>query len=145
MTALELLALLVLGHYLADYPLQNEFMARGKSRTNPIRGAPWYQILTAHAVLHGGMVALAVVLAALSGNPSLFEVALPLAACETLVHWAIDDEKCRGKKLRGTCCKEADERPFLSAFNRDQAGHLLCKIAWTVIAATASGMPLVAR
>lgn len=146
MTAAELFALFILGHFLGDYPLQNEFIAHGKSRAKPIPGCPWYHVLTAHAVIHGGFVALAVVLCAMSGHPGLFGLALPLAVFETAAHWLIDDRKC---SVEGRC--RADETPLEAekrrgaAFSLDQALHVSCKIAWTAVAVAAAGMPLISR
>jgi hypothetical protein len=50
--------LLVFGHALADYPLQGDFLARGKNRNAPIPGVPWWICLSAHAVIHAGLVGL---------------------------------------------------------------------------------------
>lgn len=148
MTAAELFALLVFGHFLADYPLQGEFIALGKNRTCPLPGMPWYQILFAHAFIHGGMVAAAIVLAGFSGYPVLFGLAFPLAIAETVVHFGIDDWKCRREaKLRklheGQCdvllCKR------IEGYNIDQILHFTCKVAWTVVCAVAAGMPILMR
>ena len=51
-----LLWLLLCGHALCDYPLQGDFLARGKNHTDPIPGIPWVHCLVAHALIHGGMV-----------------------------------------------------------------------------------------
>jgi hypothetical protein len=145
MTAAELFALLVFGHFLADYPLQGEFIALGKNRTCPLPGTPWYQILLAHAFMHGGLVAAAIVLAGISGHPALFALAFPLAIAETIVHFAIDDWKCRREaRLRkiyeGQCdvllCKR------IAGYDIDQALHFACKAAWTVVCAIAASMPI---
>ena len=32
---------LMVGHALADYPLQGDFLAKAKNRTAPIPGVPW--------------------------------------------------------------------------------------------------------
>lgn len=98
---------LVVGHALADYPLQGDFLSRAKSRAAPIPGVPWWQALGAHAVIHGGFVAL------ITGS-------LLLGAAETLIHAITDDAKCRGK----------------ISFNTDQAIHLACKLLWVLIVAT---------
>ena len=52
---------MLVGHALADYPLQSEAMAREKDRhsTTPLQASvPWFYWLTAHALLHGGAVGL---------------------------------------------------------------------------------------
>jgi hypothetical protein len=104
--AVEMFGALVAAHALCDYPLQGDFLARAKNRTLPIPGVPWYQALGAHAVIHGGAVAL------LTGMPLL-------GVAETLAHAAIDDAKCTGK----------------IGFNTDQALHIVCKALWVVFAA----------
>lgn len=101
---LEMFALMVFAHALADYPLQGEFLARAKNRTAPIAGMPWYQALAAHAIIQGGFVGI------LSGSISL-------AVAEAVVHAITDDLKCRGKL----------------GFNMDQVIHIGSKIVWCVI------------
>jgi hypothetical protein len=96
--------LLVFLHYLGDYPLQGEFLAKAKNRTIPIPGVPWYQALGAHAIIHGGLVLIA------TGSALLFVL-------ETAIHAITDDLKCRGKLT----------------FNQDQAIHIICKLIYTII------------
>jgi len=105
---MHILILLIFGHALADYPLQGDFLARAKNRTAPIPGFPWWQALTAHAVIHAGVVYL------ITGSAGL-------AAAELVAHWITDDLKCRGK----------------IGLNTDQAIHIICKIVWAVIAVQA--------
>lgn len=109
MNGFELFAAMVVGHAIADYPLQGDFLAKAKNRAMPIPGVPWQQALGAHAIMHGGMVW------ALTGN-------IWLGLAEVAAHAAIDDAKCRGKL----------------SFNADQALHMACKVAWAVIAGFAS-------
>jgi len=104
MTFATILCLLIVGHALADYSLQGDFLARAKNRTLPIPGFPWWQALTAHAVIHAGTVGI------ITGN-----IALGLA--ELVAHWVTDDLKCRGK----------------IGLNTDQAIHIICKIVWATI------------
>ena len=92
---------LIAGHYIADYPLQGDFLAKAKNRTAPIPGVPWQQALTAHVAMHGAMVAF------ITGVWWLF-------FAEAVAHWMIDDAKCRG---------------WIS-FNKDQALHMVCKAVW---------------
>lgn len=106
--AFMLFALLV-GHALADYPLQGDFLARAKNRTAPIPGVPFYQALGAHALIHGGFVA------AITGS-------LWLGLAEVVAHALIDDAKCTGK----------------IGFNTDQFLHLACKLLWVLIAVSVS-------
>lgn len=98
------LLLLCAGHALCDYPLQGDFLARGKNRHAPIPGIPWWQCLTAHALIHSGMVYL------ITGS-------LALALAELVIHWATDFYKCEG----------------WFGFNTDQAIHFACKIAWALL------------
>lgn len=109
MSAALMLFAMIAGHALADYPLQGDFLAKGKNRTAPIPGMPWWQLLGAHAVIHGGMVA------AITGS-------LWLGLAETAAHALIDDAKCTGK----------------IGFNTDQALHLVCKLLWVMIAVSAA-------
>ena len=95
------LLLLLAGHALCDYPLQGDFLARGKNQTNPLPGVPWYQCLGAHALIHGGMVAV------ITGD-------VRLGMAETAIHAATDYAKCAGKLT----------------FDQDQAIHYGCKLLW---------------
>jgi hypothetical protein len=103
---------LLAGHALADFPLQGDAMASCKCRNakHPAAGSvPWYIWLTAHALVHGGTVA---VLARFLGvDPNL---ALWVGVAETVIHWFIDYGKCL--KLYGAVV--------------DQVLHVLCKAVW---------------
>ena len=103
MNGIELFAALIVGHTVADYPLQGDFLSKAKSRVAAIPGVPWQQALGAHAIMHGGMVW------ALTGS-------IGLGLAEVLAHAAIDDAKCTGK----------------ISFNTDQALHAVCKVAWVI-------------
>lgn len=93
-------------HALADYPLQGDFLAKAKNRLAPIPGVPWWQALSAHALIHAAGVAF------ITGN-------LWLGLFELVAHWLIDDAKCRGKLT----------------FNQDQALHAVCKLGYVAILA----------
>ncbi len=99
---------LVAAHFLCDYGLQGETMAREKSRwsTSELQKfVPWYHWLTAHAFIHGGAV--------------LFILGFwQLALVETAVHWVTDYLKC-SKRI---------------GINTDQAIHLISKLVWLAIA-----------
>ena len=41
MTPVDMFFLLIVGHYLCDYPLQTRFLALTKNRTAPLPGVPW--------------------------------------------------------------------------------------------------------
>lgn len=101
---LKIFLLLIVGHALADYPLQGDFLARAKSRFAPVAGVPWYQALGAHAVIHAGIVG------AITGS-------LLLGALEFVSHAVIDDLKC-GHRI---------------SYNLDQVLHLLCKLLWLAL------------
>ena len=101
---MNLLLYLFAAHALCDYPLQGDFLARGKNHKQPLPGVPWYQCLFAHALIHGGAVAL------ITGSATL-------GMCEFTVHMVTDWLKCDGKLT----------------FNQDQAIHYACKIAWWAI------------
>jgi hypothetical protein len=91
-------------HALCDYPLQGEFLAKGKDPYAPNPGVPWYQCLGAHALIHGGGVFVA------TGS-------VGLGIAETIVHAAIDYGKTANKY----------------SFNTDQALHVGCKVLWAAI------------
>lgn len=104
---IEMLFALIVVHALADYPLQGDFLARAKNFTAPITGVPWWQAMTAHALIHGGGVTL------VTGS-------YVLGAAEAMAHFNIDAAKCAGK----------------IGFNTDQALHVGCKVLWAVLAAS---------
>ncbi len=76
--------LLVFGHMLMDFPLQNDFLAKAKNRLNPIPTIHAGWCLFAHAFLHAGAVYL------ITQN-------LWLAAIECISHMYIDDLKCHNR------------------------------------------------
>jgi hypothetical protein len=104
-STLQLFAALIIGHVIADYPLQGDFLSRAKNRSNPLSGVPWYQALGAHALIQGGAV-------------WLITGVWWLGALELVCHAVIDDTKCRGT----------------IGFNFDQILHILCKALWACIA-----------
>lgn len=105
-------ALLVFGHMLADYPLQGDFLARGKNVSAPLPGVPWSLILISHAIIHGGVVLV------LTGS-------LWLGLAETIAHTLIDHAKCSGR---------LGSNPS-RAFIIDQAMHIACKALWVALIA----------
>lgn len=99
------LFLILIGlHCLCDYPLQGDFLAKGKNHLDPIPGIPWYHCLFAHAAIHGMAVGIA------TQTPML-------GVCETVLHFMIDHFKC-GKMF---------------GYNMDQFLHILCKVFWVYI------------
>jgi len=105
--------LLVMVHALCDFPLQSEYMARGKNRhrfdptTVPPGQTPvtvWPHILTAHALIHGLGVFV------VTGS-------MALGLAETAVHWVTDYAKC-----------ENWTNP-----HQDQALHIGAKLLWSFL------------
>lgn len=105
MEFLTFLFLMVVGHALADYPLQGEFLATAKNRNTELGKVFWLHALPAHAFIHGGFV-------------FLVTHSLSLAMAEVLIHGATDFAKCENK----------------ISLNVDQAIHISCKIVWAIVA-----------
>ncbi len=103
-----LLALLIFGHALGDYPLQNDFMARGKNWNTPASGVPWYHLLGAHAIIHGGLAGVA------TGS-------LLIGLLEMMMHFIIDSMKNHG----------------ITSIHTDLALHIACKIVWAWLVVSA--------
>lgn len=103
---MRILLLLFAGHALCDYPLQGDFLARGKNHTAPFPGLPSWQLLLAHCFIHMGMVL-------------LITNSIWMALAELVIHYATDYAKCDGR----------------INFNQDQAIHYGCKILWAVLVA----------
>jgi len=80
-------------------------MAKGKNRHNRTDQPCWMYWLSAHALIHGGAVALATGI-------------WWLGVAETVWHWGIDFGKCDN----------------VIDVHIDQALHLFCKMLWWVIA-----------
>ena len=99
-----LLFLLIAGHALADFPLQPSFLAESKNRYSTLGTILWPYALSAHALIHGGFVAV------LTGSAVL-------GVAETVTHWITDWLKC-------------GNRIGLAA---DQAVHIACKVAWFLV------------
>ncbi|MEY9674538.1 DUF3307 domain-containing protein [Bradyrhizobium elkanii] len=94
---------MLVGHAVADYPLQGDWLSRAKNpRFDLVPGEViWPGALLSHALIHAGAVQLA------TGSWSL-------ALLELAVHAAIDWTKCSGR----------------IGYNVDQALHVGCKIVW---------------
>ena len=101
---MDLFFMLLAAHALCDYPLQGDFLARGKNHRAPLPGVPWWQCLWAHALIHGGAVA-------------LLTHRWEIGVLEMAAHAVIDNAKCAGR----------------ISFNTDQALHVACKIVWVLI------------
>lgn len=100
---MEILALLIGFHFVCDYVLQTDTVAKGKNRhiDKCLYGVNWYYWLTTHAVTHGLAVGI------ITGN-------LYLGLLETFLHWLIDFGKC-------------EKRYNLHI---DQLFHIICKLAY---------------
>ena len=101
---MDVLALLIFAHALADYPLQGAFLSQAKNHTTPICGVPWYQALAAHSAIHGGFVGV------ITGS-------LWMGVAEFVIHAVTDHAKCSGR----------------ISYNVDQAIHVGCKVVWAVL------------
>ena len=106
MSPLEMFFLLLAGHAVCDYALQSRDMARAKNRNIKNDWLPpfsppqaiWPFVLTAHALIHGGAVALV--------TNSVW-----CGIFETLAHGTIDFLKCEGRLT----------------MRQDQFLHIFCK------------------
>jgi hypothetical protein len=105
MATVEMLAWLLIGHAVADFGLQTEWMARAKQPGFTFGGeVVWPGVLACHAAIHAGAVKLA------TGS-------WLLAGLEFVAHGAIDYVRGRGRL----------------SFNADQAAHVACKAAWLLL------------
>mgnify|MGYP006895933475 CR=1 FL=1 len=103
-----------MGHAIADYALQSDFIATGKNRHAIPKGyvpelhGPrqliWPYVLTSHALIHGAAV-------------YIITQRIDLALAETGAHWAIDFGKC--------------ERWY--GIHADQWLHIACKCVWCLV------------
>lgn len=85
MDFIYILFLLICFHFLFDYPLQGDFIAKFKART--VDGKPnefWLHCLTAHSFMH------ALPILIVTGS-------VQLAAFMVISHWMIDFAKCENK------------------------------------------------
>jgi hypothetical protein len=105
---LTLLFKLLIAHAFADFAFQSDAIGKGKNRHNKTEPPPgakftpcWIYYLTAHSLIHGGMVYL------VTGSALI-------GILETVAHWIIDFGKC-------------DNRYGVHV---DQLLHLTCKFFW---------------
>lgn len=81
---LELLAALFVAHFICDYPLQGDFLAKAKNPAQPIPDVPWGWAMSAHCAIHAGAVV-------------FITMSLLMGVVEFVAHFAIDVAKCRGR------------------------------------------------
>ena len=112
-SALVMFFALTIGHAFADFPLQGDFLSRGKNRNGPPmqladgkRGPEnlWVYLMSAHCLIHAGFVWI------ISGQ-------VLLALAELVLHWSIDAAKCEGR----------------TSFATDQWLHIITKAAYVGI------------
>ena len=103
---LELFFLLLVGHAVADYAMQSDYIVAAKNRNDTERDGKqhWFWVLSAHCLINGGAVYL------VTGS-------FLLALCETILHFFIDFSK---------------NEKWIS-YEVDQTLHWLCKVLWTVL------------
>lgn len=101
---IQALWLLLISHAVCDYPLQGDFLARGKNHKAPLPGFDWWVCLAAHCLVQAGGVYV------VTGS-------LRLSVAEFVLHFAIDWLKCDGR----------------TGFLTDQGLHVACKLAWAVL------------
>ena len=110
--ALALFLALLIGHAVADFALQGNFLSQAKNRNSSLEsffpnGPPrglWWNALLAHALIHAGAVWL------ITG----FVI---LAVAELVLHFLIDYAKCEG---------------WIS-FALDQTLHRTCKLVYVAL------------
>ena len=103
---------LLCGHMLGDFPLQGNFLAIGKDRHQDLEKftgikwprSIWLYCLTAHSMIHSGIVWL------ITGSTTF-------ALAECLLHWVID--LIKGERITN--------------FYGDQSLHVLCKIVYVAL------------
>jgi hypothetical protein len=96
---------LMVAHALCDFPLQGDFLAKGKSKHTAFPGMPWWWLMAMHCLIHAGAVAL------VTGN-------IWLGLAEFVAHFIIDVVKCES----------------VTSFKDDQLLHVACKFLWSILA-----------
>ena len=102
---MEKLFYMIAAHFLCDYPLQGDWLAKAKNPTiNLIGETIWPMALFGHAMIHASAVLI------ITGMPAL-------AASELVIHAITDYTKCKNGLT----------------YNGDQTVHLVCKMIWAII------------
>jgi hypothetical protein len=97
---------LMVGHAVADFALQSDFMAKAKNRHTDAGKTYWPYALFAHSMIHGGAVA------AVTGS-------VILGCVEAVIHALTDFWKCEGKL----------------SLKQDQFIHIGCKVVYAAMVA----------
>lgn len=95
---------LLVGHAVADFALQNDFMAVAKNHNTPVGKLFWPYALGSHALIHGAFVVL------VTGY-------VWMGVAEAICHALIDRVKCNEK----------------IDLHTDQFFHFICKFVWALI------------
>ena len=120
-SAVALVVALLIGHVLADYPLQGEFLATGKNRHNashiPVPGKGdakhvWVHCMTSHCLVHATFVWIVTGLAL-------------YAFIEFVLHFIIDYIKCED----------------WTTYTQDQLLHVACKVIYVILILNGVGVP----
>lgn len=103
MAQLTIFAWLCIGHAIADYPLQGDWLAKAKNPTLTLVPGEtiWPLALLSHSAIHAGAVHL------VTGS-------WLLASFEFIAHAVTDFVKCKG----------------IINYNQDQLIHIACKACW---------------
>jgi len=109
---------MLVGHVLADFPLQGEYIARGKNGSQPLPATPWWYVLSVHAFLHAAFVFAAVQVAWMLRVEVSLTPIWWLAALEFAHHWVVDNAKCHGR----------------IGYLTDQGLHIAFKAIWVAVA-----------
>jgi hypothetical protein len=112
--AYAMLFWMLVGHAIADYPLQGDWLSKAKNHTLELvpGEAIWPLALSCHTLIHAGAVILA------TGS-------YIVGAIELFLHWQIDYAKCSGRLT----------------YNQDQLLHVLCKCVYAGVLALLGTVP----
>lgn len=102
----EIFLRLLMGHAVADFGLQSDWVAINKNRHLNKTPVNWWYVMAAHALIHGAMVTI------VTGNAGL-------GLTETVCHFLIDCGKCE----------------TWYGIHVDQFLHVVCKLAWCLVLA----------
>lgn len=108
-----MLFMLLMAHFLADYPLQGQYLSDAKNPNHPLGKDFWALGLFSHGVIHGGFVAL------ITGY-------WVLGLLEVIFHMSTDYLKCQGE---------------ITAV-QDQWRHILHKFLWFTLVVAFELKPL---